>query len=170
MAKQQMALVGSQRIPIQTAKGGRSVAQMKGFIRYLTYGNYIQDQNELAQERGVWYGPRRVHSYEEMLDWAKSSVHASEQPYGYTLLLSTRDGDLAEWEYEQAIWAGNEWVAVKDWRLIVHEDTANQHAHALIFPHEVIPTGILHEWHNTMREALTRVQIEHRECDQLMEQ
>ncbi len=146
MAKQQMAIVGSQRIPIQTAKGGRSVARVKGLIRYLTYGHYIQDQNERAQERGVWFGPKRAYNYQEVLDWAKGSVHASEQPYGYTLLLSTRDGDLAEWEYEQALWAGNEWVEVTDWRLVVHEDTANQHAHALVFPREVIPTNLLHEW------------------------
>lgn len=146
MAKPQIAIVGSKRIPIRTAKGGRSVAQVKGFIRYLTYGNYIQDQNEFAQERGVWFGPRRSHSYEEVLDWAKESIQTSDQPYGYTVLLSTRDGDLAEWEFEEALWAGNEWVEVKDWRLMVHEDTANQHAHVLVFPHETIPPGILREW------------------------
>ena len=146
------------------------MARVKGLIRYLTYGHYIQDQNERAQERGVWFGPKRAYSYQEVLDWAKGSVHASEQPYGYTLLLSTRDGDLAEWEYEQALWAGNEWVEVTDWRLVVHEDTANQHAHALVFPREVIPTNLLHEWHTSMREALTRVLIEHQEFDQFIEQ
>ncbi|MBK9054481.1 MAG: hypothetical protein IPL78_27295 [Chloroflexi bacterium] len=160
------------KLLLQAADEAAAARQMNEALLLQTIRRQAQATpgNEFAQERGVWFGPKRAYSYQEVLDWAKGSVHASEQPYGYTLLLSTRDGDLAEWEYEQALWAGNEWVEVADWRLVVHEDTANQHAHALVFPRGVIPTNLLHEWHTSMREALTRVLIEHQEFDQFIEQ
>jgi hypothetical protein len=172
-----LAIVRGERIDNVTPKGGRSYAQVRGLLQYVAYGHYA-DHPALAfrgrlehaegagpgrelQQRGVWLDQGgRLHTHAAVQGWAKEKVHRFEYDHTYQLLLSTRDGGLSAAEFNQALQQGGDLSQVQEWRLMVHDDSDHQHAHAILFSHEKLSPARYKEWQQTMQDELAHLQIE----------
>ncbi|MCC6602169.1 MAG: hypothetical protein IT327_03105 [Anaerolineae bacterium] len=177
MAKQRLAIVRGQRINNRSAKGNPAYGQLKGLMNYLAYGRYI-DQPTFAlrpgseqalghqstagsQQRGLWLdhnGAATPHS--DALHWAKEKVHAYGYDYTYQLLLSTRHGGLLPDDFNHVLAQGSVLSGVEEWRLMLHADTNNQHAHVILLRQEKLAKAQYTAWQQKMQAALEQLQVE----------
>ena len=117
--------------------GNRSVKAAHGLIRYVTYGNVAERANENWQARGTWQDQAgRTHPYADVRQWAKAKVHRFKYGHAYQLLLSTGEGGLHSADFNTALQAGSNISQVREWRMMIHTDTRNQHAHVILFRHQ----------------------------------
>ena len=156
-----LAIVRGERIDTVSAKGSRSYVQVRGLLQYVAYGHYVEQLGQEPQQRGVWLDQTgRSHPHEAVQGWAKEKVHRFEYDHTYQLLLSTRDGGLSAEEFNHALQQGSDISQVREWRLMVHDDTTNQHAHAVLFSHEKLSSAQYKEWQQTMQAELAHLQSE----------
>ncbi|HRQ42684.1 MAG TPA: hypothetical protein PLD25_32625 [Chloroflexota bacterium] len=176
MAKRLLALVRGERIANKSAKGKPAYAQMKGLMNYIAYGRY-EDHPSFAQgtspdqeakQRGLWLDHTgKTTSHEEALRWAKDKVHQYGCEYTYQLLLSTRYGGLVAEDFNHVLQQGSDLSGVREWRMMVHEDTGNQHAHVILLRREKLSNARYKEWQQQMQAELEQLQAERRQERQL---
>jgi hypothetical protein len=151
-----LAIVRGERIDTVSAKGGRSYVQVRGLLHYVAYGHYTEQLGQEPQQRGAWLDQAgRPHPHDAVQEWAKAKVHRLEYDHAYQLLLSTRDGGLPAAAFNRALVQGSDISQVREWRLMVHDDTDHQHAHAILFSHEKLSTTRYREWQQTMQRNWT---------------
>ena len=176
MAKRLLAIVRGERIANKSAKGKPAYARMKGLMNYIAYGRYEDhpsyaqgaSPDQEAKQRGLWQDHTgKTTSHEEALRWAKDKVHRYGYEYTYQLLLSTRYGGLAAEDFNHVLQQGSALSGVHEWRLMLHEDTGNQHAHAILLRREKLSNARYKEWQQRMQAELEQLQAERRQERQL---
>ena len=168
MAKQLLAIVRGERITNKSAKGKPAYAQMKGLMNYIAYGRYEDHLDQEAKQRGLWLdhnGSPATH--EEALHWAKEKVHRYGYEHTYQLLLSTRYGGLTSADFNHVLRQGSELSDMREWRLMVHDDTDNQHAHVILLRREKLANGRYKEWQQTLQAELEQLQAQRHQERQL---
>jgi len=142
----------------QSQNGNPSFSRLRYFVQYLQQGSRLEP--DLGGEaRGNWYGNGEngqlyAYHYPDVVTWARENSH--EHPYTYQLLLSTRDGQLTPHHFYQTMQAGSQAWDMGEYRFIVHEDTAHQHAHALFFSDRRLPKALFLEGQQAMQESLAQ--------------
>jgi hypothetical protein len=165
---QKGAIVRGERIANQSAKGNRSYARVRGLIQYIAYGRHADHLGQAPQQRAVWLDHNgQVVPHEAVRQWAKEKVHRYGYEYAYQLLLSTRHGGLDAADFNRALQQGSDISQVWEWKYMVHQDTDNQHAHAILFRQEKLPNARYKEWQQTMQTELERLQVERQQERQL---
>jgi hypothetical protein len=176
MAKRLLAIVRGERIANKSAKGKPAYARMKGLMNYIAYGRYEDhpsfalgaSPDQEAKQRGLWLDHTgKTTSHEEALRWAKDKVHQYGYEYTYQLLLSTRYGGLAAEDFNHVLQQSSDLSGVREWRMMVHEDTGNQHAHAILLRREKLSNARYKEWQQQMQVELAQLQTERRQERQL---
>lgn len=168
MAKQLLAIVRGERIANKSTKGKPAYAQMKGLMNYIAYGRYEDHLNQEAKPRGLWLDHNgRPVAHEEALRWAKEKVHRYGYEHTYQLLLSTRYGGLTAADFNHVLRQGSELSDMREWRMMVHDDTDNQHAHVILLRREKLANGRYKEWQQTMQTELEQLQAQRHQERQL---
>lgn len=168
MAKQLLAIVRGERITNKSAKGKPAYAQMKGLMNYIAYGRYEDRFDQEAKQRGLWLdhnGSPATH--EEALHWAKEKVHRYGYEHTYQLLLSTRYGGLTAADFNHVLRQGSELSDMREWCLMLHDDTDNQHAHVILLRREKLANGRYKEWQQKMQTELEQLQAQRHQERQL---
>ena len=168
MAKQLLAIVRGERIANKSAKGKPAYAQMKGLMNYIAYGRYEDQLNQEARQRGLWLdhnGKSTAHG--ETLHWAKEKVHRYGYEHTYQLLLSTRYGGLTAADFNHVLKQGSELSDMREWRMMLHEDTDNQHAHVILLRREKLANGRYKEWQQALQAELEQLQAQRHQERQL---
>ena len=166
--QQRLAIVRGGLIPNRSPKGGRSYQDVRGLISYIAFGRY-QYGRENQQARGIWLDHNgREKSHAAVLDWAKKKVHHFGYEYSYQLLLSTRHGGLTAEDFNRVMTKGSEISDTLDWRLMMHQDTGNQHAHVVLLRKEKLSRARYREWQQAMQVELSQIQA--RRWEQKLEQ
>ena len=177
VARPPVAIVRGVHIGNVSRGGRRSYAPIRGLLKYISYGHYADQPNfaleqpaellqdaesgQEPQERGVWLDQDgRSHSQPLVQQWAKDKVHRFSYDHAYQLLLSIRDGRLEPEAYNQTLQAGSEISGVQEWRYMVHDDTAHQHVHVILFRHEKLTGKEYKSWQQTMLRELSQLQTE----------
>jgi hypothetical protein len=176
MAKRLLAIVRGERIANKSAKGRPAYAQMKGLMTYIAYGRYEDHPSfalragldQEAKQRGLWLDHTgKTTSHDEALHWAKDKVHRFGYEYTYQLLLSTRYGGLAVEDFNHVLKRSSGLSGVREWRMMIHEDTGNQHAHVILLRREKLSNARYKEWQQQMQAELEQLQAERRQERQL---
>ena len=168
MAKQLLAIVRGERIANKSAKGKPAYAQMKGLMNYIAYGRYEDQLNQEAKPRGLWLDHNgNPAAHEETLHWAKEKVHRYGYEHTYQLLLSTRYGGLTAADFNHVLKQGSELSDMREWRMMLHEDTDNQHAHVILLRREKLANGRYKEWQQKMQLELEQLQAQRHQERQL---
>ncbi|WP_420640469.1 hypothetical protein [Candidatus Leptofilum sp.] len=168
MAKQLLAIVRGERIANKSAKGKPAYAQMKGLMNYIAYGRYEDHLNQEAKPRGLWLDHNgNPAAHKETLHWAKEKVHRYGYEHTYQLLLSTRYGGLTAADFNHVLRQGSELSDMREWRMMVHEDTDNQHAHVILLRREKLANGRYKEWQQKMQTELEQLQAQRHQERQL---
>ena len=168
MAKQLLAIVRGERITNKSAKGKPAYAQMKGLMNYIAYGRYEDHFDQEAKQRGLWLdhnGSPATH--EEALHWAKEKVHRYGYEHTYQLLLSTRYGGLTAADFNHVLRQGSDLSDIREWRMMLHDDTDNQHAHVILLRREKLANGRYKEWQQKMQTELEQLQAQRHQERQL---
>jgi hypothetical protein len=137
-------------------------------VQYIAFGRYEDHYDQKMKQRGDWLdhnGKAVVH--DAVRQWGKDKVHRYGYEYSYQLLLSTRHGGLSEADFNSVLQRGSGVSQVLEWKYMVHEDTDNQHAHAILFSREKLPNARYKEWQQTMQAELERLQAERQQERQL---
>jgi hypothetical protein len=157
--KGRVAIVRGQYGRNRNKQGGRSYQRIKGMANYMAYGQRINGYYVQQEQRGTWYDQNgQVHEHAAVLGWAKEKVHQLGYEYNYNLLLSTRYGEMQTADFNEVLELGSEISGTLEWRYMVHEDTKNQHAHVLLFRHELMPPEQYKEWQQAMQQDLSSIQ------------
>ena len=168
MAKQLLAIVRGERITNKSAKGKPAYAQMKGLMNYIAYGRYEDHLNQEAKPRGLWLDHNgKPAAHEETLHWAKEKVHRYGYEHTYQLLLSTRYGGLTAADFNHVLRQGSDLSDMREWRLMLHDDTDNQHAHVILLRREKLANGRYKEWQQKMQTELEQLQAQRHQERQL---
>ena len=176
MAKQLLAIVRGERIANKSAKGKPAYAQMKGLMNYIAYGRYEDHPSfalrisldQEAKPRGFWLdhnGKSTAHG--ETLHWAKEKVHRYGYEHTYQLLLSTCYGGLTAADFNHVLRQGSELSDMREWCLMLHDDTDNQHAHVILLRREKLANGRYKEWQQTLQAELEQLQAQRHQERQL---
>lgn len=177
MVKPRLAIVRGGRIDNRSAKGNPAYGQLKGLMNYLAYGRYVDQlafalrpSGERAQaiqpaqeteQRGLWLDHNgSVTSHNDALLWAKEKVHEYGYAYTYQLLLSTRHGGLVPQDFNHVLDQGSDLSGVHEWRLMLHADTNNQHAHVILLRQEKLAKAQYTAWQQKMQAELEQLQAE----------
>ena len=161
MAKQLLAIVRGERIANKSAKGKPAYAQMKGLMNYIAYGRYEDRLAQEAKQRGVWLDHNgNPAAHEETLHWAKEKVHRYGYEHTYQLLLSPRYGGLTAADFNHVLRQGSDLSDMREWRLMLHDDTDNQHAHVILLRREKLANGRYKEWQQALQAELEQVQAQ----------
>ncbi|MFZ1400913.1 MAG: hypothetical protein WAS33_28675 [Candidatus Promineifilaceae bacterium] len=184
MVKQRLAIVRGERINNRSAKGNPAYGRLKGLMNYLAYGRYV-DQPTFAlrpggepaqviqptaepQQRGLWLDHNgTVTPHSDALHWAKEKVHAYGYGYTYQLLLSTRHGGLLPQDFNHVLDQGSKISSVHEWQMMLHADTANQHAHVILLRQEKLTKAEYAAWQQKMQVELEPLQAERHQERQL---
>jgi hypothetical protein len=133
-------------------------------MQYIAFGRY-QYGRERYQARGTWLdhnGREKPHT--AVLDWAKTKVHRYGYDYSYQLLLSTRHGGLTAEDFNRVMSRGSDISDTLEWRLMLHRDTDNQHARAILLRKEKLSRAHYREWQQAMQAELSQIQdVRHQE-------
>ena len=168
MAKQLLAIVRGERIANKSAKGKPAYAQMKGLMNYIAYGRYEDRLAQEAKQRGVWLDHNgNPAAHEETLHWAKEKVHRYGYEHTYQLLLSTRYGGLTAADFNHVLRQGSALSDMREWRMMLHDDTDNQHAHVILLRREKLANGRYKEWQQKMQTELEQLQAQRHQERQL---
>lgn len=162
------AIVRGERIRNLSTKGNRSYAQVRGLMQYIAYGRYADHLGQPPRQRDVWLDHNgRVVAHTAVRQWAKEKVHRYGYEYAYQLLLSTRHGGLEAADFNRVLQQGSAISQVREWKYMVHQDTRNQHAHAILFRREKLSNGRYKAWQQAMQTELERLQVERQQERQL---
>ena len=166
-SKSLLAIVRGGRIDNVSPNDGRSYAQVRGLLKYLAYGSYAETLGQEPGQRGIWLDQKgQSHSHQAVRQWAKESVHRLGYEHAYQLLLSTRFGGLSAADFNQVLQKGSSLSQVLEWRFMIHEDTDNQHAHAILFRQEKLNKAQYRAWQQTMQYELGQRQREQQTLEQ----
>ena len=154
MAKQLLAIVRGERIANKSAKGKPAYAQMKGLMNYIAYGRYEDRFDQEAKPRGLWLDHNgNPAAHEEALHWAKEKVH--------------RYGGLTAADFNHVLRQGSELSDMREWRMMLHDDTDNQHAHVILLRREKLANVRYKEWQQKMQTELEQLQAQRHQERQL---
>lgn len=168
MAKQLLAIVRGERVANKSAKGKPAYAQMKGLMNYIAYGRYEDRFDQETQQRGLWLDHNgNPAAHEETLHWAKEKVHRYGYEHTYQLLLSTRYGGLTAADFNHVLRQGSDLSDIREWRMMLHDDTDNQHAHVILLRREKLANGRYKEWQQKMQTELEQLQAQRHQERQL---
>ena len=168
MAKQLLAIVRGECIANKSARGKPAYARMKGLMNYIAYGRYEDHLNQEAKPRGLWLDHNgKPTAHEETLHWAKEKVHRYGYEHTYQLLLSTRYGGLTAADFNHVLQQGSDLSDMREWRMMLHDDTDNQHAHVILLRREKLANGRYKEWQQTMQTELEQLQAQRHQERQL---
>ncbi|MCB9010184.1 MAG: hypothetical protein H6656_22900, partial [Ardenticatenaceae bacterium] len=82
-------------------------------------------------------------------------------------LLSTRYGGLTAADFNHVLKQGSELSDMREWRMMLHEDTDNQHAHVILLRREKLANGRYKEWQQKMQLELEQLQAQRHQERQL---
>ncbi|GIK53444.1 MAG: hypothetical protein BroJett014_24170 [Planctomycetota bacterium] len=168
MAKQLLAIVRGERIANKSAKGKPAYARMKGLMNYIAYGRYEDHFDQETQQRGLWLDHNgKSTAHEETLHWAKEKVHRYGYEHTYQLLLSTRYGGLTAADFNHVLRQGSDLSDMREWRMMLHDDTDNQHAHVILLRREKLANGRYKEWQQALQAELEQMQAQRHQERQL---
>lgn len=167
---QRSTIVRGDRIANRSQKGNPAFAKARGLIQYIAYGHYQFDKPQ-EQERGQWLDHNgQEQSHDAILRWAKEKVHQRGYEYTYQLLLSTRHSLVQEQDFNYVLYQGSGISQVNEWRMMLHEDTDNQHAHVVLFRQEALSQAQYKAWQQTMQQSLDQMQQMRQEQQQELAQ
>lgn len=180
MVKQRLAIVRGERINNRSAKGNPSYGKLKGLMNYLAHGRYVDqlsfgeqrpnDSNAspALHQRGRWLDHKGAEiTHKDSLAWAKQKVQQFGYAYTYQLLLSTRHGGLTSQDFNQVLTLGSPFSGMHEWRMMLHADTHNQHAHVILLRQEKLSKAEYIAWQQQMQRELERLQAERQHERQL---
>ena len=138
----------------RTPTGRRTSTPAKRTALYFAYGSERTPQGKEARltgsQRGEWLSPDgRVQPHDEVMAWLRAESFRNR--YTFEALLSVRDGDLTSEAFCKAMGQGE---IVSDWRLMLHSDTNNRHAHVLFFRDERMDKKAFLAWQAGVRTEL----------------
>ena len=155
-----LTIVRGSHIRNSSKNGHRTYKPLRNFIRYLTLGRLAEQSVQARSQRGRWLDQGgKQHSQGQVEQWAKAKVHRFRYDHAYQLLLSTGKGGLDSADFNAALQAGSDISNVREWRMILHSDTRNQHVHAILFRHEPFSKKAYLAWQQTMQHTLDKRQI-----------
>lgn len=161
MSRTRMSLVRGDLIANRNQANHRSYKPVRGLLRYIAFGHYAQTLGQTPQQRGTWRDHNgKEQDHKSVVRWALEKVNRHKNEFAYQLLLSTRHSGLSDDDFKEAMEAGREISDVYDWRLMVHDDTDNQHAHVVLFRKEPLSQKEYKAWQQTMQETLEERQTE----------
>ena len=153
-------IVRGSHIKNRSMNGHRTYKPLRHFIRYLTLGRLTEQAVQSNLQRGSWFDQGgTLHSQAQVEQWAKEKVHRLRYDHAYQLLLSTGKGGLDSADFNAALQAGSHISNVYEWRMMIHTDTRNQHAHAILFRHEPLSKKAYLAWQQTMQQTLDKRQM-----------
>ncbi len=150
--KRPSPIVRAQSVRNRTQLGKRTSKPARKAAIYFAFGREARGQVTQTQEqqRGQWLGPGgETHSHEAALIWAQEA--AKNHEYTFQALLSVPQGRLTPQDYGEALERAG---ILRDWRLMVHNDTAYSHAHVLFFRDKRIEKEQYLRWQADVRQAL----------------
>jgi len=138
----------------RTPTGRRTQTPAKRAALYVAYGSGRTPAGKEARltgsQRGEWLSPDgRVQPHDEVMAWLRAE--SFRHRYTFETLLSVRDGDLTGEAFCKAMGQGE---AVSDWRLMMHNDTNNSHAHVLFFGDKRMDKKAFLAWQADVRTEL----------------
>ena len=138
----------------KTPTGRRTQTPAKRIALYAAYGSERTPQGKEARltgsQRGEWLSPdSTVQSHDEVMTWLRTE--SVRHRYTFETLLSVREGDLTGEAFCKAMRQGE---GVGDWRLMMHNDTNNSHAHALFFGDKRMDKKVYLAWQADVRAEL----------------
>ena len=138
----------------RTPTGRRTSTPAKRIALYAAYGSGRTPEGKEARltesQRGEWMSPGgREQPHDEVMAWLREESFCHR--YTFEALLSVRDGDLTGEAFCKAMGQGE---AVSDWRLMMHNDTNNRHAHVLFFGDKRMEKKIFLAWQAEVRAEL----------------
>lgn len=149
-----MAIVKAHYTPNRTGqtKSSRYHVSQKAGLRV----DYCSRDNT-GRERGTWYSPDGRTSEHEVHEWAREQAH--EHDYMYTLILSAeQEAKLTEHDFQEIMAKDS---VFNDWRLIMHTNTANRHAHVITFTDKPLKREQFTQWREATRERIAEHEQEH---------
>lgn len=156
---QRLTIVRGHRIQQQKSGHGRTYRPIRGLIRYLAFGR-LSEQRADTPQRGLWLAQTgKVQTHLAVEQWAKDKVHRFGYDHAYQLLLSTGKGGLDSADFNIALQAGSQISNVHEWRMMLHTDTNNLHAHAILFRREPLSKSEYLAWQQTMQQTLDKRQM-----------
>lgn len=155
-----LTIVRGQRIEPKHNRRGRTYRPIRGLIRYLAFGR-LSEQHADTVQRGQWLDHAgNVQSHHAVEQWAKDKVHRFGYDHAYQLLLSTGKGGLDSADFNTSLQAGSTISGVHEWRMMIHTDTGNQHAHAILFRRERLSKQAYLAWQQAMQQTLDKRQMQ----------
>lgn len=168
MTKQRLAIVRGERITNKSTNGKPTYAQTKGLMTYIAYGRYADQLDREPRQRGQWLDHNgKPAAHEEVLQWAKEKVHRYGYEHTYQLLLSTRYGGLTAADFNHVLRQGSDLSDMHEWRMMLHDDTANQHAHVVLLRREKLAGSQYQAWQQKMQTELEQLQAQRHQQRQM---
>jgi len=138
----------------RTPTGRRTSTPAKRAALYAAYGSGRTPEGKEARltgsQRGEWLSPDgREQTHDEVMAWLREE--SLRNRYTFEALLSVRDGDLTSEAFCKAMGQGE---AIPDWRLMMHNDTNNRHAHVLFFGAKRMEKKAFLAWQGEVRAEL----------------
>ena len=138
----------------KTPTGRRTQTPAKRIALYVAYGSERTPQGKEARltksQRGEWLAPDgRMQTHDEVMSWLRAE--SFRHRYTFEAILSVRDGDLTGEAFCKAMGQGE---AVSEWRLMMHNDTNNSHAHVLFFGDKRMEKKLYLAWQAEVRAEL----------------
>lgn len=126
-----------------------TTSKVKRAVFYYGYGPKTQNPDKLP--RGEWYSQQGAERHGDVVAWAVGN--AIHHKYTYTLVLSLRDGLMRPEDFIAAM-AGASQEIFPDWRLIIHTDTAHDHAHVMAFRDTTLSKQAFNAWRKKAGQLL----------------
>ena len=138
----------------RTPTGRRTSTPAKRVALYFAYGSGRSPQGKEARltgvQRGEWLSPDgREQTHDEVMTWLREESLRNQ--YTFEALLSVRNGDLTSEAFCKAM---GQREIVNDWRLVMHNDTNNRHAHVLFFGDKRMEKKAFLAWQAEVRAEL----------------
>ena len=153
-----LTIVRGAPIILRSPANHRSYKPVRGLMRNIGFGLRTEHR---TVPRGQWIDQAGiVHQQRSVEAWAKEKVHRFGYDHAYQLLLSTGQGRLDSADFNTALQTGSDISNVREWRMMLHADTNNQHAHAILFRHEPLSRKQYLAWQQSMQQTLDKRQME----------
>lgn len=157
----QMNFVNVRYYKNQTKSKKPTSAKVKKSVYYYGYGTdqTLPDGTTIYPDemRGNWYSSMGEERHGDVVTWA--SGNALNHTYTYTMILSLRDGEMEPEDFIKAMDSVGK-NHFDDYRLIVHYDTAHDHAHVVAFRDKVLRKNDFNQFRLAMREQLAELEKE----------
>ena len=135
--------------PNRTASGRRTAAPGRQAARYIAYG---QRATAASQLRGQWVDSAgKPCSQAEVMAWVREG--ALSHQYTAHAVLSIPEGTLNAAAYRQALAQGGQ---TEQYHIMVHTDTAHNHAHVIFFWDKRLDKETYLAWQTAVQDSLQK--------------